>query len=197
MSQRLEGGKRESKEKKMGGLTEMSRRRKRRGWKKSRREGGDGGGKWGWVGGGRNPSGGSGTETEGINCSWERLSEGFGWPVGAACASTNAHMLKQREPGQAGAGPDAAAMLMRSGGSAQTVERRAPWKHRLCSAQLSPLLGASGNSAAPPTVTRECISPVRGEARALDAAYLFFFWCGFFLALATGCLAWDRLGRRR
>lgn len=49
----------------------------------------------------------------------------------------------------------------------------------LSSAQLSPSLGASGNSAAPPTVTRECISRVRGEARALDAAYVFFGGGGF------------------
>lgn len=123
------GGGEKGEQRKKNGGTDRNEEKKKKTRLKEEPEGGREGmagvNEGGW-GGGRNPSGGSGTETEGINCSWERLSEGFGRPVGAACASTNAHMLKQREPGQAGAGPDAAAMLMRSGGSAQTVERRAP-----------------------------------------------------------------------
>lgn len=65
---------------------------------------------------------GRGTQTEGSYCCWARLNTGVGQP--GSHVSTNAHMLKPRELGQAG--QDAAAMLMRFRGSAQTAKRWAP-----------------------------------------------------------------------
>lgn len=90
-------------------------------------------------------NGGNGMQTRGFNCRWtQRSGVGMGEEEGVYIyeyiyVCVDAHMQSQNP----GTTTTAAPMLMRARGSIQTAERRALWKHRLCSCSAQLLASLS------------------------------------------------------